>query len=221
MWARIQRLLDRIESRVALWTALAQGLPVMSVGFISGWLSTGVEWINQFGWFGWWAAALTGALVAALILLFMALLRQSWIKASAIRSWSQNKGDAINPLDREFIRRRINLLDLVSPINNAIIGKRFIDCELLGPANLLMSRSTITDNSFARHDIVLMDTNSRVSNAILLEDCVITGCMLNQLTLLIWDSAVPHSLLDPSANWITVRPSIEASFNLPDATPES
>lgn len=63
MWERIQKLIDRIESRLALYLAIG-GSSVM--GVITGWLSSGVEWINQFGAFGWWVSGLVGFILTML-----------------------------------------------------------------------------------------------------------------------------------------------------------
>src|SRR5437764_10776112 len=38
-------------------------------------------------------------------------------------------------------RRRINLNDLKNPLTNRVIGKKFIDCEFMGPANLAFYRN--------------------------------------------------------------------------------
>jgi hypothetical protein len=62
MWGKIQKLFDRVERRITLVVTLG-GSGVM--GVITGWLSTGVDWINQFGWFGWWLAFMVGALLTA------------------------------------------------------------------------------------------------------------------------------------------------------------
>jgi hypothetical protein len=44
-------------------------------------------------------------------------------------------------MDITFTQRRINIYDLVSPIDQSIKGKTFIDCEFIGPANIFIIQS--------------------------------------------------------------------------------
>ena len=108
LFERIQKLLDRLEFRIALWT-IFQGSGIVSVGAITGWLSTGVDWINHYGAFGWWAASLFGASIASVTVLGFSFARLSWIKASAVNKWKKDV-DSINPMDSSFSHKRINLI---------------------------------------------------------------------------------------------------------------
>jgi hypothetical protein len=153
MHDRINRLLDRIESRIALWTVLGGG---SAVGLITGWLSSGVDLINQFGWFGWWVAALCGAFIAALIVLALVWVRYAWVYATTRRKW-QEQVDTFNPLDRDFRAMRMRAHDLMHPITKTISGKRLYDCELIGPVNLFFYRDLLFNGvSFSDCNVVAL-----------------------------------------------------------------
>ena len=76
--------LDKLVDRVGYWygtIALIAGTSAM--GVITGWISTGVDGINQYGWFGWWIASLTGASLTALVLGCASWARYSWLHSQA------------------------------------------------------------------------------------------------------------------------------------------
>jgi len=52
-----------------------------------------------------------------------------------------DKGALINPLDVSFERKRILLNEFVLPSHTIIENKTFIDCDLIGPANIYFHSS--------------------------------------------------------------------------------
>ena len=98
MFERIQKLLDRIESRLSLWWILSTS-GIFSSGLISAWIASATDWLNAYGPIAWWGAALIGALVSLSIVFVAARIRQAWINASAVKKWKE-KVDHFNPLER-------------------------------------------------------------------------------------------------------------------------
>src|ERR1041384_3259578 len=93
-------------------------------------------WFNEYGPVAWVGSGLLGLLVFFGIYALWADARLFLANATAVRKW-QDTIETINPLDSEFTRRRINSNDLRNPITGRVIGKKFIDCQFIGPANLL------------------------------------------------------------------------------------
>lgn len=176
MWEKLQKLFDRVESRIALWQ-LARGTGIVSVGAMSGWFSSSVEWINAFGPFGWLMASLMGALLASIVIAVFAFSRQKFAEARLLnRDEKQRPPDAINPLNYEFHRQRISLQDLKHPVTGQISGKSFTDCELLGPANILIWQNcNLTGVGFGNCDFVLTKQKSFLRNVIPLRDVSVRG----------------------------------------------
>jgi hypothetical protein len=135
MLKKFQAFIDSISSHITLWQIFWGG--TMTFGAISGALSFWVEKINQFGWFGWWTASLSGAAIFAIMSAAASYARFSWIRANVIRKWGEQTA-SINPFDEVFNKQRILVSDLRDPISREITNKKIIDCDLIGPACLLM-----------------------------------------------------------------------------------
>ncbi|MDH4415536.1 MAG: hypothetical protein QE484_19710 [Rhizobium sp.] len=189
MWARLHKFLDRLESRIALF-AIVQGLPVLSAGALSAWLASGVGWVSQFGMFGWWMAALVGALLSLCIAIGFTWLRNSWIKGNLLRKWGQDV-DHINPMDPEFTRRRIKIGDLANPISKRISHKKFISCELMGPANIAFQVNNVVSRcNFNNCDIVVVRSDAPILNVLAFENAAMIDCDLWNCTIFIPQSMV-------------------------------
>jgi hypothetical protein len=128
MWAKLQKLLDRIESRISLWL-LAGGSTAM--GVITGWISSYSAWLAQFGAIGWWMSGLMAAAVVSGSALAIANFRLSLMKHKALHTWKESF-DTFNPMETSFSRLRLRLSDLADPIGNMIVGKTIANCDLLG-----------------------------------------------------------------------------------------
>lgn len=136
-WHRIPQLLDRLESRIALLSLVWKGATVVAAGAATGWIAYITDWIAAYGPIGWWSAALLGTLVASLIMWIFAAIRYAWIHATAKDRWSKVV-DKVNPLSHKFDSQRILFSDLAHPIWGKIKNNSFIDCDLIGPANIGM-----------------------------------------------------------------------------------
>lgn len=108
------------------------------------------------------------------------------------------------------------------PVTRRISGKRFINCELVGPANLILlaSRSdafTISGAGFLDCDIVVLKDEVRVFNAIGFEDCTILGGAIMNCTICVFKPVVPiFSALN--ANFISLTGDQEIDSRLPLST---
>jgi MFS family permease len=191
MWEKFQRVLDRVESRVALWT-LIQGGGIVSGGAISGWLASGHAWVASHGAFGWWAAFLVGALITATALMAFAALRYLWIRGDAVREW-KNRAQDVNPLAPEYHTARVSIAQIANPISKKIKGKRFIDCEILGPANLFLIRNVNIDNiGFMNCDFVVIKRGAKaIFNCVGLEDVRILGGTMWECTIMVPPDMAP------------------------------
>jgi hypothetical protein len=191
MWKAINEIFQRWEWRLSLYQILSGG-GILSTALITGWIASAQDWVNQYGALGWWIAALTGALAATLICVGIASLRYFMARASAVRTWSERVTD-INPLDSQFNRRRIHLQSIVDPIGSRIIGKQFVNCELVGPANIFISpNSRLMGATFIQCDVVIAKDGAFAYNVIALENSEILNCTLWRCALFVTSDAVPH-----------------------------
>lgn len=179
-WQSFQRLLDRIESRYALYTALGGSA---LIGVIGGWTAAYSDWVAQFGAIGWLLSGLVAAVMMAVIILLGAISRNAWIRGSATAKWSREV-DSVNPMDRQFINRRINLSDLVDPIQSVVAYKDISQCDILGPANIWIGgASSLIRTGFINCDFVALSGGEEIANCIALIDVSINRCRLYKVTV--------------------------------------
>lgn len=178
---RVQRLIDRIESRLSLATMVGGGWIVSATG-VTVWFAQASEWLEKYGPYGWWIASLLGIMLAVGIICGIAWLRLKWGTASAIHRWSQAV-DTINPLDHSFTGRRIRLSDLAHPVTNRIENKTFINCELMGPATIAVLNGTWQHGRFIDCDMVALYEDVQVFNAIQFHDVNVVGGLIYGVTI--------------------------------------
>lgn len=191
-WAKIepgvslsQWLYERLSNNWALLLSLFGGGGVMS------YFASITDWIVGYGPAAIWGTGIASALVAwialSLVAWLLARASESRARATAVEQW-KNQVDTVNPLDSEFHKRRIKISDLCDPTSRSIKGKKFIGCELVGPANILlrgtsqMANSTITNCDVA---VMQMHTKVRLFNVISLEDISIFDCTIWNCTVFI------------------------------------
>lgn len=165
--------------------------------------------------FSWVLAGFTGAVVFAGIVSLVAGARARWSDTN-IRSRFYRDADRINPLERVFERRRIQVRDLVPPFINSVQEKTFDHCDIVGPANIILlanGGATLHGNTFFKTDAVSTSASAKPQTAIEFFNCRFINCNFYDVTLFmledVYDAA--NSTIN-GLNWITSppqRPAIE------------
>jgi hypothetical protein len=190
MWEKLQKFLDRAESRYSLWQAFKAASILGSGGALSGILSSTVAQISRYGWFGWWSAFLVGCVLTASAMALFATFKLRLAQAGIVNKW-KDQVDSVNPLDSEFFKKRIKLLDLTHPLTRKITHKRFTDCQLVGPANLLiMSNNTLSHISFQNCDYIVTKRELFLYNAIGLDHVTVIGGEIIDATIFLHPDAL-------------------------------
>ena len=123
---------------------------------VSAWVASITDWLDQYGAIAWLFAGLLGGLLTALVACALAWLRGKWITGNAVRRWSQEV-DSVNPLDKEFNKKRISLSDIAHPILRTIDGKKFVDCQLMGPTHIYFDdANSLVSLTFHNCDLVVL-----------------------------------------------------------------
>ncbi len=139
----------------------------------------------------WWFAALLGGAFFVFIFLGIAWGRWKLIQAKAVNKWAK-KVDAINPMDSEFRNQRINLADLANPVTKQISRKRFINCELIGPATIFLgSGNGFRNSSFLNVNMIPVKNNLRISAVYLMIECDIIESVILEANILFPIAAIP------------------------------
>lgn len=179
MFEVFQKWLDRTESRISLASFIWMGSGMITLGGIGAYVGILTSWINAYGAFGWLCSALFLMFSSALLVLLIAHVRLKWNTASATRKW-QEEVSYINPLETEFSKKRINIQDLAHPITNKISDKKFTNCQLIGPANIIFSggQGMMYNTEFINCELVVMKDripNLQYENFVFLDKCSIVG----------------------------------------------
>jgi len=180
------------------------------MGAITAWLASAAEWLEAYGPLGWWLAGISVFLFTLmtlmLLLLLMSFFRFKLVEAKAIKNWNERTSD-INPLDNEFSKVRIRILDLVSPIDGCIDNKKFSDCEIIGPANIFFyGGGGIYGCVFSKLDLVLCKDDSEINNIIPISNFQFVNCRFHRVTFYLSPSTVDKMFLDENFNWVTLSP---------------
>jgi hypothetical protein len=99
------------------------------------------------------------------------------------------RSGAIDPLARTFENKRIYLNDFVLPSKPLIEDKTFIDCEIIGPANIvLLSGNAIGELRPPHCDAVLIAARGEPSNGYAFRNCTFRGCSFLRVTLMVTEA---------------------------------
>jgi hypothetical protein len=195
MRKKLGDILDIIESRWSL-AVLVSGTGVLT--FITAWFARQAEWLNRYGNLGWWGATLIGFFVAAWAFVGIGWVRYIWAKASATLKW-RDAVASLNPLDPEFTRQRIRISDLANPFTSRVSNKRFVDCELLGPANVVVHNADpvrgIRGVTFVSCDIVAVRQNISIQNVVVFENIDMIGGAFYRCTIFVSPPMLPQILI--------------------------
>lgn len=163
----------------------------------------------------WVAAGFLGLLVYALAFIGIAWGRGKWVRSRYDARMLPNSGP-IDPMDKTFERRRIFLNEFALPSHPLIVGKTFIDCEIIGPANvILQTGNMVTEHMYPVCDTVLMHSAANPYNGYIFRNCTFKGCSFQRLTLLVPVSEYQMTRGVDWLNWITPYPDGESQIRLP------
>lgn len=152
-------------------------------------LASATEWLQPWGPVGYGAIGIMTALVLWIGISFAQNLRANAnlrrVEASAIEKW-KDIVDVINPMHSEFNKKRIKISDLVHPVTGTISQKRFIDCELIGPAVIAFRNIEASRGSFLGCDLVMLKpVGAHLNNIVILDDIVLVGGAVYNCTIYI------------------------------------
>lgn len=204
------KILNTMESRLSLWNLLNGGVLMTSIG-LPAWAVNTMGFFGEYSPLSWILAGFAGAL-------FWALVRIVWVwgKRVAVQAKYDAKilerADIINPIDLTFEGKRIFINDLVLPSHPYIADKTFINCELIGPANIyFLANNTASPIRPPRIDGVWLGPTAgfNVANAFTFSNCIFRGCSFQRITIFAGLENYEMWKDNPNVNWISVPPSEE------------
>lgn len=203
------------ESRISLATLGWQGALAVSGFALPAWAVRATDAFAAYSPASWVAAGFAG-----LIFVVIGYAIYAWAAAKRVRSKYDKRmlamGGAIDPLDKTFERKRIYLNEFCLPSLPLIEDKTFIDCEIVGPANVIfVAGNNITQARYPICDAVLLHPDVIANNGYLFKDCRFNRCSFSRVTYLVPMSEY-YMFRDFSlVRWITPHPDMVATAEQP------
>lgn len=225
-WERFLRIEPGISFGQWLYDRIANNWDRLVAVFIAGggmtYLAAITDWMAAWGPLGVGAVGLTSVLATWLTLAGAARMRASAqlrrAQASAVEKW-KDQVDTVNPMAPEFHTKRLRVAEIAHPLDGSISDKRLIDCELIGPANLVMRDVDIKGVAFHRCDTAVVKTKTPINNAVGLQRVTMIGGAIWNCTLLIPPQMV-KTFAEMGATFITQTGAPEIDNPPPPRTEE-
>lgn len=197
---KIGRWLNRTKDALGLWALLPPSL----VAIVSAYLANGVSWINQYGAWGWFMSGLAAFLTSSVA---FALIARTKIWRVEARSRARTIGDSspFDPMARVYENKRLYLRDLAPLGRRQVIGKTFINCEIIGPGAVVLGLRVSDKNppplmknsGTFDVDCIEIDPSVRSQLAVEFYDCDFDGCKFYHMSLLFTERQ------NDTLHWIT------------------
>ena len=190
-----------LGERFFRWAPIVLG--TLGVGGISGWAAWATKALAAYSPLSWLSSGLLGVLLAAAVY---------WLWNNAKLRYEQSKNSEemrtrakwVNPLESVFTAQRIDIDIFKRPAPDTATGKTFVDCDIYGPATIILNGYTTLQNGrFGFCDFVEVTVNSPIYNAISFTDTTFRECRFYYLTLLIPSYLAGTFPRSAGANWIT------------------
>lgn len=181
------------------------GVPAVVVSFaVPAWAARAANVFSEYAPLSWVIAGFAGMLLAATTYAVVAWAKSKWVRAKYDERLLPRSGP-IDPLAKTFERQRIYLNELVLPSTQFIEEKTFIDCEIVGPANVVLQfGNQHADQRVPVCDAVLIREDARVFNAYHFTNCTFRRCSFHRITLFIRQSDYDQGAKDaPWLNYVT------------------
>lgn len=177
-----------VDFAVEKWPYIlaAVGGTVMTV------LAAVTKWLAVYGPVAWGAIGIASFLILAGGLRVIATAQQILAHNRFAKKREQTTG--INPLDDHFSRQRINLADFFHPFYKPTRLAKFQDCEVFGPAVIIIMSGTLDGCTFNGCEAVIVKRQVMVIGAIAFEKCTFERCAFYRVTFLLVKELYLHMM---------------------------
>lgn len=183
MFKRINHFFKNFEWRLALAGFVWQ-LAVPAGSFaLPAWAARTAGVFSQYAPLSWVVAGFAGLFWYALAVFIYGAGQQRLVRSRYDANFMQESG-GVDPLARVFEGKRIYLNDFVLPSQPQVIGKTFVDCEIVGPANMYFEfDNSVDDVQPGSVDAVALSGERQFYNGVLFRNCKFRACTFHRVTL--------------------------------------
>lgn len=178
----------------------------IGTGVGTGWAAYLTKALEGYAPLSWVAAGLIGAFLFVVMFWLWSIARLKVQRRQIDRAYLSPRNN-INPLEDVFQKQKINVVDFRRPITDNIRNKTFVDCEVFGPAIVILNGHTTADRvSYIGCDFVKAKALHPIFNAIAFENLTLRNCSVFNVTFLVPEHMVDQIKASPgrgAPNWIT------------------
>ena len=192
-----------------LWSVVRsiQGLVVAIGSFaLPAWALEAAGLFSEYSPISWVLAGFAGLFVFGVSVAIFGYGQSKWVRSKYDAKFLAESG-GVDPLERVFERRRIFLNDFVLPSHPFVEGKNFVDCEIVGPANIFLEReNNISDVKPISVDAVALSGQTRLFNGYTFRNCSFRNCTFHRVTMFFSPEEVQRIQHLEWLNWISTLP---------------
>lgn len=180
---RINQFFMHFEWRLSLATVIWSLLVPARSFALPAWALRAAGIFSEYAPFSWVVAGFAGLLLYAIAVFIYGTGQQRSVRSRYDARFMQETG-GVDPLARVFQGKRIYLNDFVLPSQPQVIGKTFVDCEMVGPANMYFDfDNSVDDVQPGLVDAVALSGERQFFNGVLFRNCKFRGCTFHRVTL--------------------------------------
>ena len=163
---------------------------------LPAWAVRAANLFAEYSPLSWVAAGFAGLFLGAFIFALIAWARSKWVRARYDAKMIAG-GSYVDPMAKTYEDRRIFLNEFCLPSHPLIEKKTFINCQIIGPANIVLETgNNVQDATYPISDAVLMKPDHKLFNAVIVRNCIFRQCSFQRVTFL-----VPAAEYEAARNW--------------------
>lgn len=199
MLKRLNKFFMHFEWRLSLATVIWSLLVPAGSFALPAWATRATGVFSEYAPLSWVVAGFVGLLVYAIAVFIYGTGQQRSVRSRYDAKFMQETG-GVDPLARVFEGKRIYLNDFVLPSKPEVIGKTFVDCEIVGPTNMYFQLdNSVDDVRPGLVDAVALNGERQFYNGVLFRNCKFRGCTFHRVTLFFEPQ---EALRIQSLNWL-------------------
>lgn len=181
-------------------------VPVASVA-LPAWSLRATNMFSDYAPFSWVAAGFVGFAVCALCYFLFGIAYSRWIRARYDRQHLSRSSNVANPMEQTYERKRIFINDFCLPSQPFVHDKTFIDCEIVGPANIiLVDGNRVDEPRLPICDAVALSQDASPNNAYAFTNCTFRKCSFQRVTFFITQRELAGASKIEWLNWVSPLP---------------
>jgi hypothetical protein len=198
---RILKALSTVEWSWSLALLLVGGI---SSFVVPAWAVRASQQFSEYAPASWVGAGFVGLLCLSFEYALLAWARAKWVRTEYDKRMMA-KGSYADPLAKTYENLRIYLNEFCLPSHALIENKTFINCEIIGPANIMLQiGNNVAEARYPICDAVLLkDDLHNIYNTIVVRNCIFRQCSFQRITYLVPKEEYQYAKDWAGFNWIT------------------